>query len=79
MTTPATFPVWLSKPGAQDMLVLELLSFNNALAAGYIFNTVTPTTTIAAPAGVTASVVETQVSAGQAHAVFDAISHGTRR
>lgn len=79
MTAPTTFPVWLSKPGEQDTLVLDLAGYNATVARGYGFTAVTPTTAIAAPAGLTAAVVETHVSVGQPHAVFDAIAHGTRK
>lgn len=91
MTTPTTFPAWLSKPGNPDTFVTDINGYNAAVANGWSApvavtagaasagSTMTPTTAIAAPVGVTASVIETQVSPGQLHAVFDQISHGNRK
>jgi hypothetical protein len=79
--------VWLSKPGAQDMLVLDALSFNNALASGYSYGTsstaapttTTPSTTKPSSTGVTVMEVEVSHSPSQTTLTFDQISKGQRR
>jgi hypothetical protein len=87
VTTPAHFPVWLSKPGAPDMLVLDAGAFNNALASGYTYGssstaaptTTTPSTTKPSSTGVTVMEVEVSHSPAQVTLTFDQISHGARR
>jgi hypothetical protein len=78
MATPTTFPAWLSKPGAQDTLVLDAAGFNAAIAQGYTFSDATTAASLPAPPGVAVTISETSKSAGQRSRVFEDIANGKR-
>lgn len=39
---PTSYPVWLQKSGAPDMLVMEAMSYGNAVAQGYSYPSTVP-------------------------------------
>ena len=65
MAVPSTVPVWMSMAGAPDMLVEDLLSYNNALASGYSEKATTPAVTIENAPGDTTVVIDDPVTSAQ--------------